>query len=195
VQTTSRWGVQQQRAPQVTPQGVVPRAVRSSDVEYTPFTPFTPAVSAYHVPNPPSTPTYSHSAAPAGSPSEPSSAPGPMHGPVTVDVQAASRMSDEKSKRNSGASARFRQRRKEKEDESSQVIRKLEQEIQDAIKDRDLYRSQRDSYLEILSQAQTHAPFQPSPEQSLPWGSGNRKRGACQNCRESAVSRSRCQIS
>ncbi len=56
---------------------------------------------------------------------------------VLVDVQAASKMADEKRKRNAGASARFRQRRKENEREASQMIAKLEQQMKEANEDRD----------------------------------------------------------
>ena len=53
------------------------------------------------------------------------------NGPVEVpiNVQAASKVADEKRKRNATASYRFRQRRKERESETSQNISKLEDQI------------------------------------------------------------------
>ena len=50
---------------------------------------------------------------------------------LPVDMQAASRVADEKRRRNAGASARFRQRRKEKEREASTTISRLEQQVKD----------------------------------------------------------------
>ncbi|KAH7406265.1 hypothetical protein DE146DRAFT_676796 [Phaeosphaeria sp. MPI-PUGE-AT-0046c] len=55
---------------------------------------------------------------------------------IPVDVQAASKVADEKRRRNAGASARFRARRKEKEREASMSISRLEQQLQ-----RDHFRS------------------------------------------------------
>ena len=64
---------------------------------------------------------------------------------VPVDVQAASRVADEKRRRNAGASARFRQRRKEKEKEAGSTISRLEQQVKELGEDADFYRRERDS--------------------------------------------------
>ncbi|KAH8756869.1 hypothetical protein BGZ57DRAFT_802906 [Hyaloscypha finlandica] len=72
---------------------------------------------------------------------------------VPVDVRAASHLSDEKRARNAGASARFRQRRKEKEIEANNTIEKLQQQIRELEKllskaeaERDFFRSERDRF-------------------------------------------------
>ena len=70
---------------------------------------------------------------------------------LPVDVQAASRMADEKRRRNAGASARFRQRRKEKEKEASTTIGRLEQQVKDLGEDADFYWRERDIFRGILS--------------------------------------------
>ncbi|KAF1964730.1 hypothetical protein BU23DRAFT_585433 [Bimuria novae-zelandiae CBS 107.79] len=74
------------------------------------------------------------------------------HVQIPVDVQAASKVADEKRKRNAGASARFRARRKEKEREASISIARLEQQLRDALEDRDFYRSERDYFQHIVYQ-------------------------------------------
>lgn len=61
-----------------------------------------------------------------------------------VDVQAASRVADEKRKRNAGASARFRERRKKKEMEAATTISKLEQRVKDVTEDATFYKKERD---------------------------------------------------
>ncbi|KAJ4374331.1 hypothetical protein N0V83_003072 [Neocucurbitaria cava] len=76
---------------------------------------------------------------------------------IPVDVQAASKVADEKRRRNAGASARFRARRKEKEREASMSISRLEQQVRDAIEDAEFYRSERDYFKSIVFQ-------QPNPE-------------------------------
>jgi hypothetical protein len=81
------------------------------------------------------------------------------HGHVymPVEVQAASRVADEKRKRNAGASARFRERRKAREKESTSNIQKLEAQskelerrLRDAEQERDFYRSERDRFRDVL---------------------------------------------
>ncbi|KAK3674811.1 hypothetical protein LTR78_005155 [Recurvomyces mirabilis] len=72
---------------------------------------------------------------------------------LPVDVQAASRVADEKRRRNAGASARFRQRRKEKEKEASVTIGRLEQQVKELGEDADFYRRERDYLSGMLSQA------------------------------------------
>ncbi|KAK5013483.1 hypothetical protein LTR60_003846, partial [Cryomyces antarcticus] len=68
---------------------------------------------------------------------------------IPVDVQAASRVSDEKRKRNAGASARFRQRRKEKEREATTTISKLEQQLREATEDAEFYKRERDYFMQL----------------------------------------------
>ncbi|KZF26205.1 hypothetical protein L228DRAFT_235307 [Xylona heveae TC161] len=87
---------------------------------------------------------------------------------VPVDVQAASRVADEKRRRNAGASARFRQRRKEKEREASHTISKLEQQVRDLAEDADFYRQERDHFRKIAYDAGGKGqmvPRPPSPRQ------------------------------
>jgi hypothetical protein len=81
------------------------------------------------------------------------------HGPmfVPVDVQAASKVADEKRARNAGASARFRARRKEKEKEANNTIGSMQKDLKDrenALKqmetERDFYRTERDRFRDIL---------------------------------------------
>jgi hypothetical protein len=71
---------------------------------------------------------------------------------IPVDVQAASKVADEKRRRNAGASARFRARRKEKEREASMSISRLEQQLRDAIEDAEFYRTERDYFKAIVFQ-------------------------------------------
>jgi hypothetical protein len=71
---------------------------------------------------------------------------------IPVDVQAASKVADEKRRRNAGASARFRARRKEKEREASMSISRLEQQLRDAIEDAEFYRGERDYFKAIVHQ-------------------------------------------
>ena len=70
---------------------------------------------------------------------------------VPVDVQAASKVADEKRKRNATASHRFRQRRKEKERETSQNISKLETQLREMEEERDYYRGERDYFRNVAS--------------------------------------------
>lgn len=76
---------------------------------------------------------------------------------IPVDVQAASRVADEKRARNAGASARFRERRKAKEQQASSNIQRLEQQSRDlerkliaAEQERDFYRNERDRFRDII---------------------------------------------
>lgn len=88
------------------------------------------------------------------------------HVQIPVDVQAASKVADEKRKRNAGASARFRARRKEKERESSISIARLEQQLRDAIEDRDFYQGERDYFQSVVYQqpgGERHYARPPSP--------------------------------
>ncbi|KAF2148740.1 hypothetical protein K461DRAFT_271358 [Myriangium duriaei CBS 260.36] len=71
---------------------------------------------------------------------------------VPVDIQAASKIADEKRRRNAGASARFRERRKRKEVESSAAIARLELQVKELSEDLDYYRQERDYFAEALLQ-------------------------------------------
>ena len=82
---------------------------------------------------------------------------------VPVDVQAASKVADEKRKRNATASHRFRQRRKEKERETSQNISKLENQVREMEEERNFYREERDYYRSITSQMPGQAHHMPRP--------------------------------
>ena len=87
---------------------------------------------------------------------------------LPVDVQAASRVADEKRRRNAGASARFRQRRKEKEREASTSIARLEQQVKELAEDLDFYRNERGQLLSVLqgvSGMEHHLQRPPSPRQ------------------------------
>ena len=82
---------------------------------------------------------------------------------VPVDVQAASKVADEKRKRNATASHRFRQRRKEKERETSQNIAKLETQIREMEEERDFYRGERDYFRSLASRIPGQAHSLPRP--------------------------------
>lgn len=86
---------------------------------------------------------------------------------VPVDVQAASKVADEKRKRNATASHRFRERRKEKERETSQNIARLEHQVRELAEEREFYREERD-YFRNLAKTMGSAqigPRPPSPRQ------------------------------
>ncbi|KAF2654646.1 hypothetical protein K491DRAFT_600352 [Lophiostoma macrostomum CBS 122681] len=85
---------------------------------------------------------------------------------IPVDIQAASKASDEKRKRNAGASARFRARRKEKEREASMSITRLEQQLRESLEDMEYYRNERDYFKSVVFQqpgAERHYARPPSP--------------------------------
>jgi hypothetical protein len=90
---------------------------------------------------------------------------GPMVVPVELDLQQASKMADEKKKRNAEASARFRARRREKEKEASQTISALQQELQELREERDFYRNERNY---IRDFATRHVGVQLPPRQPSP---------------------------
>jgi hypothetical protein len=90
---------------------------------------------------------------------------------IPVDVQAASKVADEKRRRNAGASARFRARRKEKEREASMSISRLEQQLRNAIEDAAYYRGERDYFKSIVFQQprpERHYARPPSPRLTRP---------------------------
>lgn len=76
---------------------------------------------------------------------------GPMILPVEVDVQQASKLADEKRKRNAGASARFRQRRKEKEVAASGHISDLQRQVRELTEDRDFYLNERNMFRDMFA--------------------------------------------
>ncbi|EME88902.1 uncharacterized protein MYCFIDRAFT_170471 [Pseudocercospora fijiensis CIRAD86] len=85
---------------------------------------------------------------------------------LPVDVQAASRVADEKRRRNAGASARFRQRRKEKEKEASSTISRLELQVKELSEDMDFYKRERDYMAGVVLQVpggDRHFPRPQSP--------------------------------
>jgi hypothetical protein len=91
-----------------------------------------------------------------------------QHGPprqIPVETQSGSKGADEKRRRNAGASARFRARRKEKEREASMSISRLEQNVRDSTEDAEYYRSERDYWRSIVTQAhpERHHPRPQSP--------------------------------
>ncbi len=76
---------------------------------------------------------------------------GQMLLPVELDVEQASKTANEKRKRNAGASARFRQWRKEKEREASQTISSLERNLRALEEERNHYRSERDFFRDLYA--------------------------------------------
>jgi hypothetical protein len=87
---------------------------------------------------------------------------------IPVDVQADSKVADEKRRRNAGASTRFRARRKEKEREASMSISRLEQQLQNAEQDARFYREERDRYRELYLQQRPDIPGELSPRLNRP---------------------------
>ena len=82
---------------------------------------------------------------------------------VPVDVQAASKVADEKRKRNATASHRFRQRRKEKERETSQNIAKLEHQVRELAEEKEFYRLERDFFRSVVKGMPGQPPIGPRP--------------------------------
>ena len=80
---------------------------------------------------------------------------------VLVDKQAASKVADEKRKRNATASHNFRQRRKEKERETRENIDRLEAHIREVIEERDHYRRERDYFQNVA--LYNRIPIEPRP--------------------------------
>lgn len=93
---------------------------------------------------------------------------GPMILGVEVDVQQASKMADEKRKRNAGASARFRQRRKEKEQVAASTIGELRRQIREITEDRDFYMGERNFLRDLVTRTPgvQLPPRAPSPRLS-----------------------------
>ena len=86
---------------------------------------------------------------------------------VPVDVQAASKVADEKRKRNATASHRFRQRRKEKERETSQNIAKLEQDLRDQTSEAEYYRVERDFFRDLAHKSGVKVGPRPASPRTL----------------------------
>ena len=86
---------------------------------------------------------------------------GPMS--IPMDMQAASRVADEKRRRNAGASARFRARRKEKEDANTRELDHLRQQVNDLSEDVDFYQRERDVLAHALQTANERHPYLPRP--------------------------------
>ena len=87
------------------------------------------------------------------------------HGQMSIpmDIQGASRVADEKRKRNAGASARFRARRKEKEMAASKEIDDLKRHIGDLQEDCNFYRNERDILTAALSNSSDASRLLPRP--------------------------------
>ncbi|KAF9872658.1 hypothetical protein CkaCkLH20_09837 [Colletotrichum karsti] len=99
---------------------------------------------------------------------------------VPVDVHQASKQADEKRQRNAGASARFRQRKKERDQEQIASMQKLEQRnrelesrMRDLAQERDFYRDERNRLREVVLRTPLSemANGPPSPTSSRSGGS------------------------
>lgn len=87
---------------------------------------------------------------------------------IPVDLMGASRQADEKRRRNAGASARFRQRKKDKESASTREIDDMRQQIHELGEDAEFYRQERDYLVGALYntvEGERHFPRRPSPRQ------------------------------
>ncbi len=82
---------------------------------------------------------------------------------VPIDVQAASKVPDEKRKRNATASCRFRQRRKEKELETSNRTSELKAQVQGVTKENEYYRRERDFWQDLVVRSGIPIPPRPLP--------------------------------
>ncbi len=84
-------------------------------------------------------------------------------GPIQVplNVQAASKVADEKRKRNATASHRFRQRRKEKEQETSNNISNLEAQVREMTEEKVYYQQERDFLQDVV--LRNRIPIPPRP--------------------------------
>jgi len=86
---------------------------------------------------------------------------------VPVDVQAASKIADEKRKRNTIASHRFRQRRKEREQETSNNISSLKAQVREMTEDKEYYQRERDILLDVLQRNNIAIPPRPPPPRQI----------------------------
>lgn len=84
---------------------------------------------------------------------------------IFVDVHIASKNADRKRRRNAIASHRFRQRRKEKKQETSKNIVRLKTQIRETEKERDHYRGERNHFRHLtLRHRLPVAPRSPTPK-------------------------------
>ncbi|KZL65179.1 transcription factor bZIP protein [Colletotrichum tofieldiae] len=99
---------------------------------------------------------------------------------IPVDVHQASKQADEKRQRNAGASARFRQRKKERDQEQIANLQKLEQRsrdlevrLRDMTQERDFYRDERNRLRDVVLRTPLSdmANGPPSPTSSRSGGS------------------------
>ena len=81
---------------------------------------------------------------------------------VPVDVQAASKVADEKRKRNATASHRFRQRRKEKEQETANSIATLESRVREMSDEKEYYQRERDFLQDVIMRNRIPIPPRPA---------------------------------
>lgn len=84
-------------------------------------------------------------------------------GPIQVplDVQAASKVADEKRKRNATASHRFRQGCKEEEQETSNIISKLEAQVREMTEEKIYYQQEQDILQDVV--LRNRIPIPPRP--------------------------------
>ena len=84
---------------------------------------------------------------------------------VPVDVQGASKVADEKRKRNATASHLLRQRRKEKDRETTNTITKLKHQLHEVAEERNFYRKEATYFQSVAcsTSGQAHAPRPPYP--------------------------------
>lgn len=102
------------------------------------------------------------------------------HITVPLDVHQGSRQADEKRHRNAGASARFRQRKKERDKDMRDTLSRLESENRDVARhnqelqaERDFYRNERNRLRELVSRTpelREHAERGPSSPRSARGG-------------------------
>ena len=89
-----------------------------------------------------------------------------------IDLQKASKKSDEKRKYNAAASARFRARRKDKGKEMSHLIETLQRAVKDLTEERDFYLKERNLFCDYIADTikhnQPHLKSLSSPTRSLP---------------------------
>lgn len=77
--------------------------------------------------------------------------PGPTLIPMIVDLESGSRKADDKRKKNSDASKKFRERKKAGEIEQQQRLERQAEEIKRLTEERDFYRDERDFFREMCT--------------------------------------------
>ena len=83
---------------------------------------------------------------------------------IPCDVQSTSKLANDKRKRNAGASQRFRQRRKHKDQETVETIKKLEARVRETTEERNCYLKERDHFRDQAIRSHKYiAPRPPSP--------------------------------